>query len=336
MHTAGNIDAGLKRELEVGGVDLCTLLLNPEHARQWREAADSSSVEMLLLAEPEIGSENAARVLRDSQIESDAVLRELGAEQRAWLGDMVLLWRRQRIGVSEQISPNDGFHRKAPKGYFQVGWTAVRRAKLAMIEARITELTSILDFGCNYGRVLRTFKAAFPSAELTACDVVRDAVDFCAEAFDAVPVYSDAESTNIPLEGPFDLIWAGSVFSHFDADDWNSFLRLFETLLAPKGLLVFTAQGRRVATGLRKREFSWPMPEERIDAMLADYSEQGFGYRPYPAGGGLSLAKPSWACAELDKHGALRLLGYREHAWGYQDVISCMRADERELALTSG
>ena len=58
--------------------------------------------------------------------------------------------------------------------------------------------------------------------------------------------------------------------------------------------------------------------------------------RSFPVGDrGLALAKPSWTCAELDKHTELRLLSLRERGWGHQDVVSCMRADAEELALTA-
>jgi SAM-dependent methyltransferase len=249
---------------------------------------------------------------------------------------MVLFWRRRLIEVNQEISPLDGFHKRMPKPYFQMGHRAVWRIRVAMLEARVTRLDNILDFGCGFGRVLRTFKAVFPDAKLTACDVNREAVDFCAQAFGAAPVYSAIESKdNAPLESPFDLIWAGSVFSHLSAPRWTDFLSFFESLLGPKGLLVFTTMGRRVAAGLRRNEFRWPMDEQMIEALLEGYEGEGYGYRDYPnVTWGLALVKPSWVCAELDKHSQLRLLGLREHGWGYQDVVSCMRADEHELALT--
>jgi SAM-dependent methyltransferase len=326
----------LTEQLRNSGVDLCDVLLTPERFPEWSSVADAIPVEDLLLADPDIGTRNAPRVLRTGQIRGDQPLGELHAERRIWLAEMVLYWRRQFIEVSQQISPQDGFYQKSrAEWYFAVGHTAVRHVGIAMLEARVGQLTSILDFGCGFGRVLRTLHAAFPEAKLTACDINRDGVDFCAETFGATPVYSAVESKDIALEGPFDLIWAGSVFSHLSAPRWSDFLSFFESLLGPKGLLVFTTMGRRVAAGLRRNEFRWPMDEQMIEALLEGYGGEGYGYRDYPdVTWGLALVKPSWVCAELDKHAELRLLTFTEGGWGYQDVVSCMRADEHELART--
>ena len=51
---------------------------------------------------------------------------------------------------------------------------------------------SILDFGCGFGRVLRMLKAAYPEARLTAADVKREGVDFCARRHLGVSIASPA------------------------------------------------------------------------------------------------------------------------------------------------
>jgi SAM-dependent methyltransferase len=328
----------LEEQLRAGALDLCDLVLNPGRFPEWRAVADSTPLDALLVAEPGIGERNAARVIRTGQVRPDGTLGMLDDEQRTWLGEMVLFWRRQMMEPSREISPNDPMYKKLSSAdtYFTTGNTSVRRIKIAMLEARVSELTSILDFGCAYGRVLRTLKVAFPGAKLTACDTNRDAVDFCAEAFDATPVYSAGESKDVDFGGPFDLIWAGSVFSHLSAARWTDFLSTFGSLLVPRGLLVFTTQGRRVATALRRREFSWGISDEMTENLVSGFDDHGFGYEDFPAGDrGLALAKPAWTCAELDRHAELRLLSLRERGWGHQDVVSCMRADEQELALTA-
>jgi SAM-dependent methyltransferase len=326
---------GLDEQLRAGALDICDLVLTPDRFPEWRSVAESTPIETLLVAEPDIGERNAARVLRTGQVRPDDTLGTLDSERRAWLGEMVLFWRRQGIEPSKEISPNDGMYKKTtPNAYFAVGQTAVRRIRIAMLEARVSHLTSILDFGCGYGRVLRALRVAFPDAKLTACDIERDRVDFCAEAFGATPVYSALESRDIALEGPFDLIWMGSVFSHLKAVRWRDFLSTFESLLTRGGLLVFTSQGRRVAEGLRRRDL-WDLSEEMTETLLSGYDEHGFGFDNYPGyDRGLSLAKPSWICAELDQHPELRLLGLRERGWGIQDAVSCVRADTQELRLT--
>jgi SAM-dependent methyltransferase len=329
----------VEEQLRSGAVDLCDLVLTPERFPEWRSAAESMPLEALLRAEPDIGELNAARVIRTGQLRPEDTLGGLDDERRDWLAEMVLFWRRQMIEVSREISPQDGFQAKQPKAYFSVGHRSVRRIRIAMLEGRVRQLTNILDFGCGYGRVLRAIHASFPDAKLTACDINREGVDFCAETFGATPVYSAIESKDIPLEGPFDLIWAGSVFSHLSARRWTDFLGMFESLLAPRGLLVFTTQGRRAATAFRRREFPWLTKDqwiELVEKLISAYEEDDFSYEAFPGvDWGLTLAKPSWVCSELEKHHELRLLSLIEHGWGYQDVVSCVRADARELELIS-
>jgi hypothetical protein len=48
---------------------------------------------------------------------------------------------------------------------------------------RLAECHSIVDFACHYGRVLRCLRAALPSGKLYACDIDREAVEFCVKEF---------------------------------------------------------------------------------------------------------------------------------------------------------
>jgi SAM-dependent methyltransferase len=112
--------------------------------------------------------------------------------------------------VIETISPKDQmFDRAYPQAYFRYGPSAVRCIELAMLAVGKRDLAEILDLPCGHGRVLRTLKAAFPMARLTACDIDRDAVDFCADTFAATPVYSSDRVQDIDLRNNFDLIWGG-------------------------------------------------------------------------------------------------------------------------------
>lgn len=85
-----------------------------------------------------------------------------------------------------------------------------------MSAAQRSEPSSILDFGCGYGRVLRVLRNEFPDARITACDVDRGAAEFCAQTFGATAVYSSTDPSEVRLGGKFDLIWVGAVFTHID------------------------------------------------------------------------------------------------------------------------
>ena len=123
---------------------------------------------------------------------------------------------RSASNVIETISPRDEMFQNNLDHYFRVGCSAIQNILLAIRLNGCTTLNSILDLPCGHGRVLRHIRAQFPDAALTACDLNRDGVDFCANTFGAIPAYSTPELRELKLKSRFDLIWCGSLFTHFD------------------------------------------------------------------------------------------------------------------------
>jgi SAM-dependent methyltransferase len=329
--------AEVEEKLRSGEVDLCALIAGPERFGELGRAAEAMRVEALLAADPKLGDgapgDGAWRRLA---VDRDASLADLDPDQRAWVADMVRFWRRVPRGVIETISPKDWMYDRTPDKYFSVGPTTIRLVRLAMLETRKEDVESILDFGCGYGRILRFFKAAFPEATLAACDILRDAVDFCAEAFGATPVYAEDEPGETKLPREYDLIWVGSLFTHLSAPQWGSLLDRFEAALVPGGLLLFTTQGRFIRDQLADKAWrdaydrpiwlNWGAPEEEVDKGVAEYDREGFGFIEWSALDrhyGSSIATPSWVLGRLETRPGLRIVGYRERGWGGQDLVVC-------------
>jgi SAM-dependent methyltransferase len=235
-------------------------------------------------------------------------------------------------GVIERFSPDDVlYHPDTAEHYMRSADTALRHIRLALITSGGEAVDAVLDFGCGYGRVLRMLRAEYPRARVVACDVDRKAVDFCAEAFDAEPVYSDPDPERIAIDGPFDLIWSGSFFTHIGAEDWERFLSRLTSLLAPGGVLVFTTAGRHVVELMLGGELA-RLSEDSARELLADYDRAGFGFAEYPGREryGLSRASPAWVCERIAATGGLRLIGYAEApgiAGSRQDFVSCLRSE---------
>ena len=310
----------LLERIRAGEVDARRVLLTPDAV----PGAADVSVAALLAAEPSLGevSDGAWERL---DAEPAARIGALEPERRTWIADMLTFWRTAPGDVSRAVSPNDGMYAKSPDRYFPTGAMSLRCVRLAMLEARKDEVASMLDFACGYGRALRYFRAAFPDARLTACDINRDAVDFCAEQFGATPVYSAEDPAEIELPGPFDLIWVGSLFSHVPEDRWVAMLDLLASVLSKDGLLVFTTQGRNVRRQLVSRELDWALTDEAADEIVRGFDKTGFGYADWTgaSGYGTTLNRPSWVCARIEERPGLRLVGFRERAWGRQDVVAC-------------
>lgn len=231
----------------------------------------------------------------------------------------------REISVDEQV-----FKHSQP--YFMQAISAVQCIEAALNAIPETRprraVERILDLPCGHGRVLRALRACYPDAEIVASDILHDGVDFCAETFGAVPAYGEEDPRALELEGPFDLIWCGSLLTHLDVAQWGAFLDVFESLLADDGLLVLTTNGRRVADMLCTGVTDLGLEEDAWHELVRGYKATGFGYRDYPAytGYGLSLSAPSWVVQQLERRPGLRLVTLAEMAWGsVQDVVSCVR-----------
>lgn len=237
--------------------------------------------------------------------------------------------------VDRRISPNDGMWDHGDEGYyFRVGRSALECIQVALRagEKDPMGVKNILDLPCGHGRVLRYLRVAFPSAKITACDLLRDGVDFCAATFGAVPVYSEEDPNQIPLScDSFDLMWVGSLLTHLDKPRWPLFLSVLRDFLRPDGIIVFTTSGRECYRQLSIGEADgWSgLPDTLNKELMCQYERTGFGYVDYPEWGssyGLSLANPDWVVAVLRRLGGLRVVHLAEKSWvSHQDVFACAR-----------
>ena len=119
------------------------------------------------------------------------------------------------------------------------------RAILARADRPIERADRILDFGCASGRLIRWLADLAPSREIWGVDIWATAIHWCKEHLS--PPFHFATTTvapHLPFEDRyFDLVYAGSVFTHIEdlADAW--FLEL-RRILRPGGSLYFTLNDR--------------------------------------------------------------------------------------------
>jgi trans-aconitate methyltransferase len=121
--------------------------------------------------------------------------------------------------------------------YFDIGASAMRQIRDGLAAAHAPPLTKVLDLPSGYGRVLRHMRAAWPRADFTAMDLQQNAALYCNRAFGAVPVVSRDPLWTVDAGGNYDLIWSGSLLTHFDHDYWAPVLAYFRDRLIPGGTL---------------------------------------------------------------------------------------------------
>ena len=229
-------------------------------------------------------------------------------------------------GLIEAISPNDEMFQDNLQHYFSVGRSALENILAAMQLAGCQTVNSILDLPSGHGRVLRHVRARFPYAQITACDLNHDGVDFCAHTFGANPMYSASDFRQVDLASQFDLIWCGSLFTHFNRARCSDLLAFLSKHLLPRGLLLFTTHGRFSAHMLRSGKSPYGLSDSDAAILLAYYRNSGFGYVNYPHSSeyGISLASPAWTLREIQRLATLKVILYREAGWdNHQDVIAC-------------
>ena len=179
---------------------------------------------------------------------------------------------------------------------------ALQSAELLLPAAAERSLDRILVFPSGRGQALRALTTAFPDADFTAGDLDREAVDFCAEAFGATPLYSHEDPDQIETDATFGLIWCDSLFAHLDGGRWLGFLQFLERRLDPWGLLLFTTRGRYELRGAD--------PESRV-----------------------AVTSPAWVCRLLEQRPGLRLVGYAERGCGRRDVVALARVGPRTQVI---
>lgn len=220
------------------------------------------------------------------------------------------------------ISPKDNMFQGNYEHYFNVGESAIECIRLAIKLSRNQSIHNVLDLPCGYGRVLRTIKNEFPEAQITACDLEKDGVDFCADTFSAVGVYSDNDLSKINLNGKFDLIWCGSLITHIDMYHAQEFLDFFIKKLETNGILVVTVHGWNSFNLLER------YGAIDVEKIRREYNACGYGYSDYKGfeSYGISIMKPSWIMSYLEQSKNTRLLYYSERLWDeHQDVLAVQK-----------
>lgn len=136
-----------------------------------------------------------------------------------------------------------------------------------------THARRILDFGCGWGRLLRLLLKYVPADRLHGVDPWHRSIDLCREH--GIPcrlALSDYVPRSLPFEGPFDLVYAFSVFTHLSESTARTALSTIRGSIADDGLLCIT---------IRPVEY-WHHhgPNGEADC-IARHRDRGFAFLPH-------------------------------------------------------
>jgi SAM-dependent methyltransferase len=258
-----------------------------------------------------------------------------------WLLDLVLLLTDKLTdsnglplgrSIDRTISPQDTMFAPDHLGhYFSTAQSAIDTIQAGLLAAGVPLPQKILDLPCGYGRVQRMLKAYFPTADITACDLDCDGVDFCADHFGARKVYSKENFAELELADSFDLIWVGSLLTHVDLPVWRTFFEFCISYLNDSGVFIFSTHGRYATKMITDYDFSYSLNPAQLQELIAGYDKNGFGYVDYPNQSkyGISVSSPSWVVSFIEDYPELQIAAFYETAWAdHHDVYACTRTKD--------
>jgi SAM-dependent methyltransferase len=185
------------------------------------------------------------------------------------------------------------------------------------------DVRACLDFASGYGRVTRHLAQRLGPRRVTACDVDRQAIRFCAREFGVRSLRSRPDVGRIALR-TYDLIFVGSLLTHLAPDAGLGVLARLVGALDARGLLVFSTQGETCLVHLhwygehfRRREGTYRARVARDGACFVPYPDR----RDY----GITIHARRWVEATMRERfaGRLQLVHYSERGWDdHQDVWS--------------
>ncbi|MEA2870286.1 MAG: hypothetical protein QOH67_262, partial [Hyphomicrobiales bacterium] len=239
--------------------------------------------------------------------------------------------RYKETQISDAISPHDDMFVPNVEGnfahYMSVGRSAIDIIVSALVVAGDPQVNNILDLPCGGGRVTRHLRAFFPNATLYVSDLAKEKEKFVLQSFGANQAEENPDFL-IPPPRTYDLIFVGSLVTHFDEPRFRQAITWFVDSLSPKGLLVLTTHGRR-HNYMQNKVTNYIAPVLWRNAQKG-YDQTGFGYVEYPdiPNYGLSASSPSWIAKVMEGFTATRLLAFHEAAWDHhQDVVVLQRSD---------
>jgi ubiquinone/menaquinone biosynthesis C-methylase UbiE len=163
------------------------------------------------------------------------------------------------------MAQRDGFPIPAPEdreGYFGelhldywlsgLGDVLLLRAIAERMDRPFGTGQRLLDFGCASGRVLRHAHVLAPELDLYGVDIGRHNVEWARRHLPAaIAIAQGTVIPSLPFEdGSFDVVYAGSVFTHIDQFE-EAWLLELRRVLKPGGFALLTFHPERIWSDLR-------------------------------------------------------------------------------------
>jgi SAM-dependent methyltransferase len=122
----------------------------------------------------------------------------------------------------------------------------------------------VLDFASGFGRTTRWLASGLGPERVTASELQAEAIGFLQAAIGVRAVPSVVVPTEWTHEGVYDVVWAGSFFTHLPATRFQGWLEALSRRLEPHGILAFTVFSTAHApppSAVQERPGHWFLPQ---------------------------------------------------------------------------
>lgn len=228
----------------------------------------------------------------------------------------------------KEIAKNDWMAGSSPEWYFNRGYDAFSTIIRECQRARIKQPKRLLDFGCGHGCIARLLKAHFSEAIIVGQDVNPEWLAWCEEKLAIETVLSEDRIIDVKLpQNNYDIIWAGSVFSHIPEYAAIHLLSEMLNALTEDGILVFSTAGQIMRNGYEAGKIRF-LDDSDIVRMNEEFDEGKYAFSVYNTGNykewGHSLFSYRWLFKQSQKQG-WHIAGFSEGGWGMVQDIYAMR-----------
>jgi SAM-dependent methyltransferase len=133
----------------------------------------------------------------------------------------------------------------ALRSYLTVGEQNVRELEDALADADrpLPQVRSFLEFACGHGRMTRFLVHRIERSRITVSDINPSAVAFTCATFGVVGFTSVEDPADLRHDRRYEVIFAGSLFTHLSFAHWGAWLQCLYSLLTESGLLIFSTHG---------------------------------------------------------------------------------------------
>ena len=147
----------------------------------------------------------------------------------------------------------------------------------------LDHLGSLLDFGGGYGRVTRFFAAELGPQRVSSSDLLPGAVAFARSVLGVGGFVSSVDPADLRPPRRYDLIYAGSLFTHQPSGRFDRWLERLLAMLEPDGLLVFSVHGEELLPPEHEMPSEGFFFEPSSESHELDHAEYGSSWITGPA-----------------------------------------------------